>query len=141
MDTRRAPYLGIGVGFPVARQDAGASGAPQRLALAAYEDSVRQGIWLVLSSRRGERVMRPGFGCAIHELLFAPNDATTRGMAESAVREALLDWEPRIDLLRVAAGYDGSDGNRLLVQIDYRVRKTDARFNLVYPFYLSRPLR
>jgi phage baseplate assembly protein W len=86
-------------------------------------------------------VMRPDFGCAIHELLFAPNDATTRGMAESTVREALLQWEPRIDVLGVNASSDQAEGERLLVSVDYRVRKTDSRFNLVYPFYLVRPLR
>ncbi len=132
METRTAPYLGRGWAFPVGRQDG------ERLAEAAFEDSVRQGMLLVLGTRKGERLMRPTFGCAIHELLFAPNDATTRGMAESAVHEALLDWEPRIEVLRVAAR---SEGERLLVDIDYRVRKTDTRFNLVYPFYLSRPLR
>jgi hypothetical protein len=144
MDTDRAPYLGIGWAFPVARRHAGATdgaGAAGRLAHAAYEDSVRQGIWLVLSTAKGERLMRPTFGCAIHELVFMPNDATTRGMAESAVSEALLDWEPRIEVLRVRARADADDRERLTVDVDYRVRKTDTRFNLVYPFYLSRPVR
>ena len=144
MDTRRAPYLGIGFGFPVARQSASGAGEAGHLAHAAYEDSVRQGMMLVLFTRKGERVMRPNFGCGIHELLFAPNDATTRGMAESAVQEALLDWEPRSEVLKVAARSDageGGSGERLLVHVAYRVRKTDTRFNLVYPFYLGRPLR
>jgi phage baseplate assembly protein W len=141
-DTRSAPFLGIGWGFPVARSNAGsASDAAPVLAHARYEDSVRQGILLVLSTAKGERVMRPGFGCAIHELLFASNDATTRGMAESAVREALLQWEPRIDVLRVAATAAGTQGEQLLISVDYRVTKTDSRFNLVFPFYLVRPLR
>jgi phage baseplate assembly protein W len=62
-------------------------------------------------------------------------------MAESAVREALLRWEPRIDVLRVAASAEGAQRERLLIGVDYRVRKTDSRINLVYPFYLGRPLR
>jgi hypothetical protein len=139
MNTHGAPFLGTGWGFPVAREADAAS--PPRLAHAHYEDSVRQGMLLVLSTAKGERVMRPGFGCAIHELLFAPNDATTRGMAESAVREALLQWEPRIEVLGVSAGSDRAEGERLLVSVDYRVRKTDSRSNLVYPFYLVRPMR
>jgi len=142
MDTRTAPFLGIGWGFPVVREPVDESaGAALRLAHARYEESVRQGIFLVLSTAKGERVMRPGFGCAIHELLFASNDATTRGMAESAVREALLQWEPRIEVLRVAATAAGTQGEQLLIGVDYRVTKTDSRFNLVFPFYLVRPLR
>ncbi|TAL25220.1 MAG: baseplate protein [Aquabacterium sp.] len=130
-----ASFLGSGWAFPVARDEAG------RLAQARHEDSVRQGMFLVLSTAKGERLMRPDFGCDIHELLFAPNDATTRGMAESAVRESLQQWEPRIDVLRVAARSDATEPERLLVEVDYRVRRTDSRFNLVFPFYLGRPVR
>jgi phage baseplate assembly protein W len=142
MPQRSAPFLGVGWGFPVARVPSGdAADGHQRLAQARYDDSVRQGVLLVLSTAKGERLMRPGFGCAIHELLFAPNDATTRGMAESAVRDALRQWEPRIELLRVTAEARGAQHELLEVSVDYRVAKTDSRFNLVFPFYLSRPLR
>ncbi|MFT3721503.1 GPW/gp25 family protein [Pseudorhodoferax sp.] len=140
MDSLPAPFLGVGWAFPVARAPAGEDGAGA-LALAHYEDSVRQGMLLVLSTAPGERLMRPDFGCAIHELLFAPNDATTRGMAESAVAEALRRWEPRIELLRVAAVSRGDPKDVLEISVDYRVARTDSRFNLVFPFYLGRPLR
>ena len=86
----------------------------------------------------GERVMRPDFGCAIHELVFAPNSATTRGMAEHYVREALLRWEPRVEVLEVTAVGSDEQEEVLLLGIHYRVRMTDSRFNLVYPFYLDR---
>ena len=143
MDPITASHLGIGWAFPVAHQaGADAPGSePPAFARARHEESVRQAIWIILSTARGERVMRPDFGCALDELLFAPNDATTRGMAESAVREALLRWEPRIDVLRVAASAEGAQRERLLIGVDYRVRKTDSRINLVYPFYLGRPVR
>jgi phage baseplate assembly protein W len=72
--------------------------------------------------------------------VFAVNNSATRGMAEFEVREALLNWEPRIDVLRVQATAGGDRGEQLLIDIDYRVRATDTRFNLVYPFYLDRPL-
>jgi phage baseplate assembly protein W len=143
MNPITVPHLGVGWAFPIARGAAAhaADGERAGFACARYEESVRQAIWIILSTARGERVMRPDFGCALDELLFAPNDATTRGMAESAVREALLRWEPRIDVLRVAASADGPQRERLLIGVDYRVRKTDSRFNLVYPFYLGRPVR
>jgi phage baseplate assembly protein W len=125
--------LGVGWGFPVAL-------AGERFAVAHYEESVRQSIVIILSTVKGERVMRPDFGCDLHELVFAPNSSATRGMAEFSVREALREWEPRIDVLRVEAESAGAHGEQLLIQIDYRVRTTDTRFNLVYPFYLDRPL-
>ena len=80
----------------------------------------------------------PILAVAIHELVFAPNSAATRGMAEHHVREALLRWEPRIEVLEVKAVASGAHDEELLISIDYRVRTTDSRFNLVYPFYLER---
>lgn len=123
-------FLGKGWKFPIAAKDG-------NIAVAEYEESIRDSIWLVLSTAKGERVMRPDFGCGIHDMVFAPNNAGTRGRIEIDVREALLKWEPRIiiDKLEVSAGDRGA---LIIIQIDYRVRTTNSRFNLVYPFYLER---
>ena len=126
-------FLGIGWHFPVQRDNSG-----QRLATAAYEESIRQSIRIILSTARGERVMRPEFGCGLFELVFAPNNAATRGMAAHHVEEALRTWEPRIEVLEVSANPGGEQGEMLLINIDYQVRTTDRRFNPVYPFYLAR---
>lgn len=132
------PFLGAGWDFPAARADA----AGQRpFALAEGEESVRQSIWIILSTARGERVMRPEFGCGIHDLVFATNNPSTRGVAEFEVREALRRFEPRIQVLNVTAVAGGRHGEQLLIEVDYRIRATDSRFNLVYPFYLDRGLR
>src|SRR5262247_1633625 len=128
-----AEFFGKGWGFPVERDE-----SKERFAVAEYEESVHQAIRIVLSTPLGERVMRPDFGCAIHELVFAPNNATTRGMAERYVSEALLNWEPRIEVLSVRAEAAGERDEELLINIDYQVAMTDSRFNLVYPFYLDR---
>ena len=128
-----ADFLGVGWQFPVAKD-----AAKNRIAVAAYEESIRQAIRIILFTAKGERVMRPDFGCGIHELVFAPNDATTRGMAEHHVTEALRRWEPRIEVLRVTATAAAAHDEVLRISIDYRVRATDSRFNLVYPFYLER---
>jgi phage baseplate assembly protein W len=135
-ERRMAEFLGRGWGFPIAR-DAGPDGTV-RFTTAEYEDSVEQAIRIVLSTALGERIMRPAFGCGIHELVFAPNSAATRGMAEHHVREALLRWEPRIEVLGVTAVSGGEQDEELLIGVEYRVRLTDSRFNLVYPFYLGR---
>ena len=128
-----AQVLGVGWDFPVAL-DGG------RIAVARYEECVRHSILIILSTARGERVMRPDFGCGLHELVFSVNGPSTQGMAEFHVHEALKAWEPRIDLMRVHASASGDYAEQLLIEIDYRVRLTDGRFNLVYPFYLDRPL-
>ncbi|SIT43312.1 GPW/gp25 family protein [Paraburkholderia ribeironis] len=125
--------LGVGWEFPVALKD-------ERIRVARYEACVRQSIFLILSTAKGERVMRPDFGCGLHDLVFSVNGPSTQGMAEFHVREALEKWEPRIDVMRVQASGAGGYGEQLLIEIDYRVRLTDNRFNLVYPFYLDRPL-
>ena len=131
-----ARFLGVGWQFPISSEDPNA--IKKRLAKAEYEESIKQAIWIILFTAKGERVMRPEFGCGIHELVFAPNDAATRGMAEHHVDEALRLWEPRIEVLEVQATAAGAQDEELRISIDYRVRTTDSRFNLVYPFYLER---
>jgi phage baseplate assembly protein W len=81
--------------------------------------------------------MLPAFGCGIHELVFEANTASLRGRAQAAVREALVRWEPRIDVIDVRAETPPAGRNYLLIRVDYRVRGNNALFNLVYPFYLN----
>jgi hypothetical protein len=124
-------FLGVGWGFPVA------AGADRKVARAAYEESVRQSIWIVLGTAKGERLMRPDFGCGIHDLVFERNTAATAAKVAQGVREALLIFEPRIDLLDVQV--ESRDGGQVMeVSVDYRIRATDTAFNLVFPFYLER---
>jgi phage baseplate assembly protein W len=134
----KARFLGVGWGFPVDALPQEREGKARCVARAEHEDSVRQAIWIILSTAKGERLMRPDFGCGIHDLVFAANDAATRGLARFEVREALLRWEPRVEVVDVEAAAGGEQGEILLIDIDYRVIATDNRFNLVYPFYLQR---
>jgi Bacteriophage baseplate protein W len=125
------PFLGVGWAFPVTADAAGA------FDLAAYEESVRQSVWIILGTAKGERVMRPDFGCGIYDLVFDVNGAATAGKVSRAVQDALLSFEPRIDVVNVAVRPDGN-GEVMLISIDYEVRTTNNVFNLVYPFYLER---
>lgn len=124
-------FLGTGWTSPVQLNQQG------YITLADTDKVVRQSIWMILSTAPGERLMRPDFGCGIHELVFSPNSASTIGQIVSDVRRSLIDWEPRIDVLDVDAVPNDSQPNCLLIQINYRVRTTNNRFNLVYPFYLE----
>lgn len=138
-------FLGIGWTFPVqlnplanetgqAEVESSQTGAIQ---LARYEEAVRQSIRMILSTARGERLMRPEFGCSLHDLVFTTSSAAAIGEVISAVQESLIQWEPRIDVLEVTATPDTNESNRLLIDINYQVRTTNNRFNLVYPFYLG----
>lgn len=123
----------LGVGWPSSFQ----VNARGRVRMAHYEEAVRQSIWMILSTAPGERLMRPDFGCGIHDLVFAPNSAATAGRIYGAVQRALTEWEPRIDVLDINVRSASSHVNHLLIDISYRVRTTNNRFNLVYPFYLQ----
>ena len=125
-------FLGLGWNFPVGLDAGGQIGLTSD-----GEQSVRQSIWTILATSPGERVMRPDFGCGIHDLVFGVNNAATATAVTRAVSEALATWEPRIDVLDVYAAPDPTQPNVLVIEINYQVRSTNSRFNLVYPFYLE----
>ena len=128
-DTRE--YLGVGWKFPLQVTPSGA------LAKARYEHRVEESVYLILATAKGERVMLPEFGCGIHELVFAPNTPNTIGLVAQQVRRALVDWEPRIDVLDIVVDSPAEEPNLLLIKVGYRIRANNALANLVYPFYLS----
>jgi phage baseplate assembly protein W len=129
-NNQQRAFLGQGWSFPLGVDSRGG------IALSRYDHDIREAITIILSTARGERVMRPEFGSSIHEFVFAPNNATTAGLLAYAVREALARWEPRIDLDDVNVQPDPLEDNRLLINIRYRVKATNDEVNLVYPFYL-----
>ena len=106
--------------------------------MVAEHASVRQAILLLLTTTPGERLMRPDFGCDLYRLVFAPNDATTHGLAIHYVRQALQRWEPRIDILRLDANCSEGDPGRMDILLEYRMRRTLHRDTLVMPVNLTR---
>ena len=122
-------FLGTGWAFPFGVDARG------RIAMARNEQDVEQAIRMILLTPKGQRIMRPDFGCNIHELMFAPNNGTMAGMAAFYVEEALSMWEPRIQVLDVSASVDSKDPSRLLVDIQYEIKATHDRRSLVFPFY------
>lgn len=124
-------FLGRGWGFPIV------PGRDGRLRLTNQEEAIRNSIFLILSTSPGERIMRPDFGCGIHDLVFQANTANLRGALQIQVREALVRWEPRIDVLEVRVDANPSAANQLVIRLDYRIRSNNALFNLVYPFFLQ----
>jgi phage baseplate assembly protein W len=125
-------FLGVGWKYPVQLKD------PGEISMSRYEEDIREAIMIILGTAPGERVMRPEFGCGIHRYVFAPNNTRTASLVRFDVEEALNRWEPRIELETVTVQPDPAEPATLRISIDYKVRATDSRFNLVYPFYLER---
>jgi hypothetical protein len=125
-------FLGQGLAFPVGLDARG------NLSLSQYEENIDQSVRVILGTAPGERMMRPDFGCKIHDFVFHPNNASTAALVAFYVRESLVKWEPRIEDVSVAASPDPAHENRLNVEISYRVRRTNNTRNQVYPFYLRR---
>jgi uncharacterized protein len=123
-------FIGSGWGFPVQVDATGG------IRLVARETEIEQSIRLILSTAPGERPMRPEFGCAIHEHIFAPADSRTAGRIELAVREALRRWEPRVDVLDVTVGRHPAEADALLLDIRYTTGDVNDPRNLVFPFYI-----
>lgn len=130
-DGDRRDFLGAGFRFPFQVTPRG------RLAGSRAEERIEESLYLILGTRPGERLMQPAFGCAIHTLLFAPNNPATRTRAVEYVRRALVAWEPRIDVLDVGTETTDADPGLLLIRVDYRLRANNAVGNLVYPFYIT----
>jgi Bacteriophage baseplate protein W len=122
-------FLGVGWAFPVGVDARG------RIALARQERDIEEAIRIILLTPKGQRVMRPEFGCQIHDLIFAPNDATTAGLAAYYVEESLAMWEPRIRVNEVNARSDPENQGRLLIDISYEIKATHDSRSLVFPFY------
>jgi uncharacterized protein len=123
-------FIGRGWAFPLHTDATGS------IALVSGEREIVESIRLILATAPGERPMRPEFGCAIHDLVFAPADAATAGEIAYAVRRALEQWEPRITLDDVVVDFAESDTGTLLIDIHYRLRDSNDPRNLVFPFYV-----
>ena len=124
-------FLGKGWKFPVEVDP-----ATGRIMQAHYEDDIAEAIRIIIWTARGERVMRPDFGCGIERYLFEGTSDMTLRLIESEVAESIRMWEPRVDQVEVRAERDDRDPAKLLIHVQYEVRNTNNLFNQVYPFYL-----
>lgn len=124
--------VGRGWGFEVGIDPTGG------IRLSGDQTEIEEAIAIIIGTSPGERVMRPAFGCRIHELVFAPNNAETLGLARRFVQEALGMWEPRIEVesVEVTADMAEADRGRLNIELTYSIRATKDLRSLVYPFYL-----
>jgi hypothetical protein len=125
-------FLGRGWSFPVRVDDKEGT-----IRLSEYEQDIRESIWIILSTSKGERVMRADFGCGIHDMVFEVINTTTLSAIEDSIQTALAAFEPRIDVVSVNAESNGGVDGQLRISINYMVRGTNNLLNLVYPFYIQ----
>jgi phage baseplate assembly protein W len=122
-------FIGRGIAFPMRVDHTGS------IAMVTGPEDIDRSIVMVLSTAKGERLMRPQFGCAIWDQLFEPINANTLGLMAQGVRDAINQWEPRVELEDVKTSSDDDAQGKVLIDITYRIRATNDRRNLVYPFY------
>jgi phage baseplate assembly protein W len=124
-------FLGVGWKFPPQVTPSGA------IATSSLEQKIEESVFLILSTAQRERPMLPAYGCGIHDLVFAPDSPGTIAEVSTTVRDALIAYEPRIDVLAIDVSAAPGQANVLLIRVDYRVRANNARGNLVYPFFIT----
>ncbi|NER21528.1 MAG: GPW/gp25 family protein [Symploca sp. SIO1C2] len=124
-------FLGTGWSFPPSFNRDTAS-----VAMVSDETDVLQSLGIILSTRPGERVMQPNFGCELSQFLFEEISQGLITKIKGLISDSLLDYEPRIDVDEVEVD-DTEEEGLLQIQVTYRVRTTNSRFNLVYPFYIN----
>lgn len=124
-------YLGRGWSFPLVFNP-----LQKEVELVQEETDIEQSLTILLGTRPGERTMRPGYGCNLDVMLFEPLTTTLITLVKDIIRTAILYYEPRIDLSQVRINTLQANEGVVLIEIDYLVRRTNSRFNFVYPFYL-----
>lgn len=130
-DNTIALLLGKRIAFPLHLDDR------NQLAMVDGDTSVRQSIYLIIYTVPGERVMRPDFGCRIHELIFEPANEETAILASRYVEEAIRRWEPRIDIVNIDITSGNMDRGEIFIKIDYKHKDSPDVRSLVYPYYLN----
>jgi len=126
-------FVGRGISFPLRTTASGG------LAMVEEDQELREAIRLILGTAKGERPMRPEFGCGIHDLIFAPSNSTTAGLAALEVRRSLARWEPRVEVEDVEIHYDEGNTALMYIGITYSVKGANDPRNLVFPFYTIPP--
>jgi hypothetical protein len=130
MNSKKRSFLGTGWRWPVSINSQGG------IALVHEEEDISEAILNILQTSPGERVMRPEYGCGIHDLIFAPINARTFGRIERYIREGLGRWEPRAEVIDVDITVDSDNDARLMIHIRYQIKATHDERSLVYPFYI-----
>ena len=125
-------FLGRGWSFPPSfERDLGT------VRMSAGDADIKESLWILLSTSLGERIMLAGYGCDLRAQVFSALTTTTANQIAAMVANAIVMWEPRVTVENVGVVQDDAIAGVVLISIDYMVRQTNSRSNLVYPFYAA----
>jgi hypothetical protein len=124
-------FIGTGWAFPILPDPSGG------LRYAVGEASIQDCLLALLQTATGERVMRPDFGTDAPSLVFAPGSPANLRLLESSISDAIYAFEPRVELDSVVAELTPGHVNQVTASVSYRVRRTNTKANLVFPYYLD----
>ncbi|OJJ22559.1 hypothetical protein BKI52_07710 [marine bacterium AO1-C] len=124
-------FLGIGWKFPPTFDK-----RIKSVEMVSEEEDIRQSLYILLSTKQGERIMRPDYGSDVQSMIFEPIDVNTTTYLKESIRRAVLYFEPRITLEDVNVRQDDEEDGLLHVNLEYTIRKTNTRTNMVYPYYI-----
>ena len=125
-------FLGQGWAFPP-----GFSLGTKTSILVREDEDIQQSLMILLSTRLGERIMQPQYGCNLHHVVFEKADKSTLTFLRDSIESAILYHEPRIKVLEIRTSVNTGEPERILIDIVYLIRATNTRSNLVYPFSLT----
>lgn len=125
-------FLGTGWSFPPTF-----SRVDNSVEMVSGETDIHESLWILFSTLLGERIMLPQYGSRVWDMVFDSLTTTFKTLLEDNIREAILNWEPRIDVDAIAIDQEKSDEGLVSVTVDYTIRKTNSRSNIVYPFYIQ----
>ncbi len=125
-------FLGTGWSFPPTFTKGGAE-----VEMVSGAEDIHQSLQILLSTRLGERVMQDEFGCDLSYVLFEEVDQSLVNSLTRLISDAILYHEPRINLDRLDVSESETEQGLLLISIEYTIRSTNSRFNMVYPFYIN----
>ena len=125
-------FLGTGWSFPPTFTK-----AARGVQLVSDEEDIFESLHILLSTRPGERLMQPDYGCNLDYLQFEPLSVTTLSFVEGLIRNAILYYEPRIDLEKIEFDLGEQLEGKVYISLSIKVISTNRRFNLVYPYYLN----
>lgn len=129
-------FLGTCWGFPPEF-----SNTSNQVDMLSNEDDVHSSLQILLATMQGERVMRPDFGCNLDELVFESLTTTFKTYIKDLIATAILYYEPRIDVNKIELNDTGEIEGKILISVDYTIRSTNSRYNLVYPFYINQAIK
>lgn len=125
-------FLGRGWSFPPEFND-----QLREPVMVSGEEDISQSLWILLKTSPGERLMLPEYGCNLRKFVFTGIDATSIALMKEMISTAIIKFEARIDLNELVINTDNVVDGLVLIEIQYTIRTTNSRSNLVYPFYLN----